>query len=172
MPLTAAEKTARYRAKHPDRVKASTQRWRQANAEKVAANTAAWRDRNTEKVREMNRLAARRWRERHPTKARSKSRNWKRANPGNQQNLNRLRRARQLGAEGSCSPLQLEARFLMYGNCCAYCGAEGELHVDHVIPLSRGGTNWPANLRPACPSCNRRKGNKLLSEWSGATTGE
>jgi 5-methylcytosine-specific restriction endonuclease McrA len=27
-----------------------------------------------------------------------------------------------------------------------------------VIPLSVGGTNWPANLRPACRSCNSAKG--------------
>ncbi len=34
-----------------------------------------------------------------------------------------------------------------------------------MIPLSRGGTNWPANLRPACDRCNRKKRNQISSEW-------
>jgi 5-methylcytosine-specific restriction endonuclease McrA len=29
--------------------------------------------------------------------------------------------------------------------------------IDHVIPVSKGGTGWPANLRPACGRCNLAK---------------
>ncbi|NAE18264.1 hypothetical protein GUJ16_13385 [Enterococcus hirae] len=29
--------------------------------------------------------------------------------------------------------------------------------IDHVKPLSRGGSAWPANLRPACRTCNSKK---------------
>ena len=44
-------------------------------------------------------------------------------------------------------------------------GCTGEYkHLDHVIPLSRGGLHALPNLRPACQSCNLRKGNKLLKE--------
>jgi 5-methylcytosine-specific restriction endonuclease McrA len=35
--------------------------------------------------------------------------------------------------------------------------------IDHVKPLSKGGQNLLANLRPACISCNARKGGK----WYG-----
>jgi 5-methylcytosine-specific restriction endonuclease McrA len=31
---------------------------------------------------------------------------------------------------------------------------------DHVIPVSRGGTDDLTNLRPACAPCNNRKGNR------------
>jgi len=41
-------------------------------------------------------------------------------------------------------------------------------NVDHVIQLSRGGSNWPTNLRPACSACNTQKGPKTLREWRDA----
>jgi len=40
-----------------------------------------------------------------------------------------------------------------------------ELRVDHVIPVARGGSNWPANLVPACNSCNSKKHAKLVEEF-------
>lgn len=49
---------------------------------------------------------------------------------------------------------------------CRYCGASGvPLDCDHVIPLSRGGTNDKTNLVAACKPCNCSKGDKLVSEW-------
>ncbi|WP_198533111.1 HNH endonuclease [Carbonactinospora thermoautotrophica] len=39
---------------------------------------------------------------------------------------------------------------------CVYCGQDFA-HVDHVVPVSRGGTDDPANLAPACQSCNISK---------------
>jgi 5-methylcytosine-specific restriction endonuclease McrA len=49
---------------------------------------------------------------------------------------------------------------------CQYCGREGELTFDHVIPRSRGGvTSWE-NVVAACAPCNLKKANKPL-ERSG-----
>src|SRR5690606_22558633 len=48
---------------------------------------------------------------------------------------------------------------------CAYCGASGPLHMDHIVPLARGGRHGIGNLLPACASCNCSKGAKLLMEW-------
>lgn len=44
----------------------------------------------------------------------------------------------------------------MWGNRCWVCGREYEA-VDHVKPLSKGGANWPCNLRPICTKCNITK---------------
>lgn len=57
---------------------------------------------------------------------------------------------------GTCTVEQLQARWEVYGGLCWLCGEEADT-VDHVIPLALGGTDWPANLRPACRSCNSRK---------------
>lgn len=43
---------------------------------------------------------------------------------------------------------------------CVYCGAKAD-SVDHVIPLSKGGTHNIDNLVPCCMSCNRKKKAKL-----------
>lgn len=77
---------------------------------------------------------------------------------------NAARRARMINARGSCSPTQLADRVRFYGNMCVYCGADAET-IDHVIPLARGGSNWPANFRPACHSCNSSKTDKKIAEW-------
>ena len=37
-------------------------------------------------------------------------------------------------------------------------------HVDHIIPVSKGGTNDPINLQCLCPPCNNWKSNKLPEE--------
>ena len=56
---------------------------------------------------------------------------------------------------------QLEDRLSMFDGCWM-CGCEldGELHIDHVKPLSKGGWHCLSNLRPSCPSCNLSKGAK------------
>jgi uncharacterized protein YdaU (DUF1376 family) len=49
---------------------------------------------------------------------------------------------------------------------CAYCGIPyGPFEVDHIHPVSRGGTDLRHNLTCACRGCNRAKGSKMLEEW-------
>jgi hypothetical protein len=49
---------------------------------------------------------------------------------------------------------------------CQYCGAAGaRLECDHVVPVSRGGSNDESNLVTACFTCNRSKRDKTLAEW-------
>ena len=52
------------------------------------------------------------------------------------------------------------------GAFCAYCGApDVRLELDHIHPRSRGGSDSPDNLTPACKRCNTSKGAKTLDEW-------
>jgi 5-methylcytosine-specific restriction endonuclease McrA len=60
---------------------------------------------------------------------------------------------------------------------CVYCGTSLGLDIatlDHVYPLSRGGTHDPGNLVAACQGCNQLKGSLLPNEffarypWAGA----
>lgn len=52
-----------------------------------------------------------------------------------------------------------------YGGRCAYCGIKGQLTVDHVVPLVRGGRNTIGNVLPACMSCNCHKQGRFIMEW-------
>jgi len=50
---------------------------------------------------------------------------------------------------------------------CQYCGEPAPKgQVDHVLPLSRGGTDSLDNLKWACPTCNASKGADTVSEWT------
>lgn len=52
------------------------------------------------------------------------------------------------------------------GFICSYCKEQTDKpEVDHIIPVSRGGTNDLQNLATACFACNRSKQDKLLQEW-------
>lgn len=42
---------------------------------------------------------------------------------------------------------------------CNECGTWNDLTVDHLVPISRGGTNNPSNLQVLCRRCNARKGS-------------
>ena len=56
-----------------------------------------------------------------------------------------------------------------YGNRCAYCGVDCEkiYHIDHKLPLSRGGGNNIDNLALSCPHCNYSKNDKTDEEFIG-----
>ena len=47
------------------------------------------------------------------------------------------------------------------GYCCQYCGSEDATTVDHMLPISKGGTDDPDNLVAACTRCNYSKGNRM-----------
>ncbi|MFJ9694901.1 HNH endonuclease [Kitasatospora sp. NPDC101183] len=52
---------------------------------------------------------------------------------------------------------------------CFYCDGHGPVEVDHVVPMSMGGLDGPANLVPACPGCNGAKGDGaavLFTPWT------
>lgn len=52
---------------------------------------------------------------------------------------------------------------------CQYCGKESPevvLHVDHIVPVAKGGDNEMVNLVTSCQSCNLGKGARELSDDS------
>jgi hypothetical protein len=58
------------------------------------------------------------------------------------------------------------AIFQRDGYTCQYCRmAVADPECDHIMPISRGGSNHPSNLATTCKPCNRSKGAKTLSEW-------
>src|SRR5215470_4698227 len=57
--------------------------------------------------------------------------------------------------------------YIRDGNRCQYCGHKfpsSELSLDHVIPLSRGGTSSWENIVCSCLKCNVKKGNRTPAE--------
>lgn len=59
-------------------------------------------------------------------------------------------------------PLLRQRLFDKAGNRCADCGTTERLTIDHILPLSRGGSNSPSNLQVLCSDCNASKGTRVV----------
>jgi 5-methylcytosine-specific restriction endonuclease McrA len=90
----------------------------------------------------------------------SNNRAWKKTNPEKVRVDSQRRRASVRAAEGSHTADELKALFQRQNGKCAYCSKSirNGYHVDHVISLARGGSNWITNIALACAPCNTAKG--------------
>lgn len=66
---------------------------------------------------------------------------------------------------------QIRARFEEFGNCCAFCKIdlmllpENHRHIEHVVPISKGGPHALGNIIPACKFCNDSKFDHEVESW-------
>lgn len=82
-----------------------------------------------------------------------------------------VRRVRKLNALGEHSIEEWEALKAFYYHRCVSCGIHetgindfiGSLTRDHIVPLSRGGSNWIWNIQPLCNHCNSVKFTKTIN---------
>lgn len=93
---------------------------------------------------------------------RAYSRKRKKENPEPSRADTRNRRARLRNSEGSHTANDVSRILVLQRNLCAYCrvSLSSGYHVDHIKPVSQGGSNWPKNLQCLCGDCNRRKSDK------------
>jgi 5-methylcytosine-specific restriction endonuclease McrA len=77
-----------------------------------------------------------------------------------------LAKGASVGDRAAMQGIYREARTSKKVRCYLHGGLIplGERHVDHVIPLAKGGRHAASNLAIACASCNCRKGTKLPQE--------
>ncbi len=113
---------------------------------------------------------AKKYRASNPEKIRTGNRRWREANPEKVASYNLTRREREESAPGGPfdkTRPDYQQRIAFYGGLCAYCLKRPFDELDHAIPLSRGGSNFASNIRPACRQCNRPKYTKKLHfEWT------
>ena len=70
----------------------------------------------------------------------------------------RKRRAAKHASRGNFTVQEFKELCESYGNKCLACGeTEAALEADHVVPLTKGGSDSISNIQPLCGSCNRKK---------------
>jgi 5-methylcytosine-specific restriction endonuclease McrA len=84
------------------------------------------------------------------------------------------RRARQLNAPGTFTEEQVSDLYVKQKGKCANCLCrikKGEFHRDHIVALSRKGSNFISNIQLLCPTCNTRKNSKDHIEFAQMAMG-
>ena len=80
--------------------------------------------------------------------------------------VERLRGRRVRGRPVPGSPSTRKARELLSARQCALCGraftTDSPRHIDHIRPVSKGGTSWDYNLQALCQDCNLAKSDHVL----------
>jgi 5-methylcytosine-specific restriction endonuclease McrA len=92
---------------------------------------------------------------------------WLKKNRAKSRAIVARRRARRLAAVGFYTPTDVRALFASQAGKCACCNRDISKYyeVDHIVPLVRGGSNWPDNLQLLCRRCNRSKSCKMPGDW-------
>lgn len=176
----------RWRQNNPEKEKATSRRfyrnhcedekerariYKKNNPEKGREHAKKWRKNNPEKVR----LSINRWCKNNPEKIKEYSKRNKKNHPEQIRKDNRRRRNYKLNAEGSHTEQEWQDKKKKYCYRCAYCGIHENvlkdkykckkwwlLTEDHIIPLTKKGTDYINNIIPACVSCNSTKHNKII----------
>lgn len=77
-----------------------------------------------------------------------------------------IRRAYKMGNGGSYTKQQWEFCLEFFEGCCAYTGKKlDNLEVEHIVPISKGGTSFIWNLCPSSKTANTSKNNSNMEEW-------
>lgn len=105
----------------------------------------------------------------NPDKAAEYQREYQKKNPHAGRRVQHMRDAVKRGA-GKIEPIERAVVFHRDGGRCqiaSHCGGaplpERGWHLDHIVPLSRGGDHTYANVQAACATCNMRKSNRVQS---------
>lgn len=142
--------------------------WNINNKEKRYALTRKWKKENPEKISRAGKLRYDSCREEIIKAVKA----YGAENPEKLSAHSRNRRSRKRNAEGTHAAADILRIFDHQRGLCANChsrlfksGAK-KYHADHIVPLARGGSNWPSNLQCLCPSCNLSKHAKDPIDWA------
>lgn len=160
----------RYYLEHKAERTAYLAHYREKNREKAKRYAAEYRDLHRDKIIR----AMARYYEKNKASFLRYMHNYYREHKAEFESRNAKRRALQKGACADLSAEQVGAVKEIYRRAkkdenvrCYLCGKRiplGHRHVDHIIPLSRGGAHVAQNLAIACDKCNLRKGTRLPEE--------
>lgn len=151
-----------YYATHLETARASRRAYAESHRSENRARAKRYASEHKAEVAERDR----RYYQAHRQERRSYARAWGRGNREVVKARAHRYRARKLSAPGwnYTTASLIRQRWEFYGSRCYICGTPA-VATDHVIPLARGGTHWPANLRPICTPCNLAKSAKSLDQF-------
>lgn len=135
--------------------KAKIYREQEHRKERQRGLSEKWRRENPDRLRELGRSADRR---RYLQKA-DYNKVWRAKNREVVASHSRNRRALVKNSEGIHTADDVNWLLRTQRYQCAVCRSDikRSYHVDHILPLARGGSNDKTNLQVLCPTCNNQK---------------
>ncbi len=162
----AAEYKAQYCQANIERIAEYKKLYKQANIERIAEYMKQWREDNKERIQQYYEENKEHILEQ--TKQYFQTPEGKAVAKAGRQN----RRALVRNAQGSHTGKQVLELFDKQKGICVYCktklykSGNNGFHADHIMPLSKGGSNNVSNIQLLCPRCNLSKHNKLPEEYA------
>jgi 5-methylcytosine-specific restriction endonuclease McrA len=110
------------------------------------------------------RAAQQRYFDKNKEAAYARASKWSKDNPESGRASVRNRRAKIKSSDGQHTAADIERIGSEQGWKCAFCFKDisGGYHVDHVVPISKGGSNSEWNLHLTCQTCNLKKAAKSM----------
>lgn len=168
-----------WNAANKDRTKAASAAWHLANREKALATAKVWKLANKDRVRSTtiaykvaNRDAIKKtydtWLAANKNRRAPLMAAYRAANREAYSTRQRNRNAQKRNASGVHTKKDILDIFKAQRGRCAYCDKPltKKYHVDHIVPISRGGTNDRRNLQCTCGPCNVSKRDKLPEDFA------
>jgi 5-methylcytosine-specific restriction endonuclease McrA len=167
------EYSRRQRAANPEGVREIKSLWRAANPGRENECRRRQRAANPEKARAEGRESSRRQRAANPEGERERGRRYRAAHPEKAHARWRKRRALKLGSgHVPYSETTLDLIYRSQRGLCLYCGKKiarrrtlRGTHLDHMVPVSRGGADSAANVAFACADCDQKKHDSTAEEF-------
>ena len=124
------------------------------------------RYRQDPEVKKVNNARARKWQKENPEATKAAYDRWVASKPEDVARHRREGSGRRRARVRSNPVFKVSAKDQrrLAQSPCYHCGAQGE-HIDHVIPVARGGSHGIGNLRSMCEPCNLSKNSKLYAEF-------
>src|SRR5215204_7178334 len=137
------EARRKYEEEHKEQTSEYKKRWAAENKDRVSDSERKHYERNRNEII----VRSKKWAESNPEKVRQAKTN----------NL-RKRRAARHASRGNFTVKEFKELCERYGKKCLACGDAGAaLEADHVVPLTKGGSDNISNIQPLCGSCKREK---------------
>lgn len=155
-PVCAKRYMAEYKAKNAEKYEASVAASLIRNRENRLARMVIYRQEKADKIRAEKAEYARKY----PEKIAARGRSYRERNREHVNEQSRLRRARKLETGTLSQDIATRLYELQKGRCvCCGQGLDTGYHIDHIVPLSKGGLNVDLNVQLLRSSCNLRKHN-------------
>jgi 5-methylcytosine-specific restriction endonuclease McrA len=105
------------------------------------------------------------WNKANPEKVKKSRQKYRKKNIERYREWNRSHRVLKMNCKGTHTFGEWELLKKQYGySCvrCKKCEPEIKLTEDHIIPLSKGGSDYIENIQPLCGSCNSKKHTEII----------